>query len=105
MGNVGHTVIVNGETTATYSLVIGQANANANALRAYANRFHAKADEMFPGFGGRNIEKPYRFNQHISDYHMLLEVGNNQNNIREARNSAKYLAQVLAAVIQDIQQQ
>ena len=104
MGNVGRTVLVNGETTATYSLVIGQGNANADALRAYANRIHAKAEEMFPGFGGRNIEKPHRFNQHISDYHILLEVGNNENNIKEARNTAKYLAQVLAEVIKDIKQ-
>jgi stage II sporulation protein P len=104
MGNVGRTVLVNGETTATYSLVIGQGNVNADALRAYANRIHAKAEEMFPGFGGRNIEKPHRFNQYISDYHILLEVGNNENNIKEARNTAKYLAQVLAEVIKDIKQ-
>ena len=104
MGNVGRTVLVNGETTATYSIVIGRANANANELRAYADRIHAKAEEMFPGFGGRNIEKPYRFNQYVSDYYILLEAGNNQNNIREARNTAKYFARVLAGVIKDIKQ-
>jgi stage II sporulation protein P len=104
MGNVGSTVLVNGETTATYSLVIGKGNANANALRTYANKIHIKAEEMFPGFGGRNIEKPYRFNQYISDYHILLEIGNNQNNIKEARNTAKYFSQVLAEVIKDIKQ-
>jgi stage II sporulation protein P len=103
MGNVGSTVLVNGETTATYSLVIGQSNPNANALKVYANKIHAKAEQMHSGFGGRNIEKPYKFNQYISDYHILLEVGNNENNIKEARVTAKYFAQVMAAVIKDLQ--
>ena len=104
MGNVGRTVIVNGETTATYSLVIGRGNENVDALRTYANRIHAQAEEMFPGFGGRNIEKPHRYNQFISDYHILLEVGNNKNTIQEAKNTATFLAQVINEVIREIKQ-
>jgi len=103
-GNVGQTVLVNGETAAKYSVVIGQGNPNVRALEAYAKAINAKAEEMYPGFGGKIINKAYKFNQYISDYYILLEVGNNENNIKEAKITAKYFAQVLAEVIKDIKQ-
>jgi stage II sporulation protein P len=101
-GNTARTVLVNGETTARYSLVVGLGNENVKALRSYASRINNKAEEMYPGFGGRIIEKTYRYNQYISDYHILLEVGNNENNIMEARAAAKHFAHVLSEVIKDV---
>lgn len=100
-GGGGKTTIVNGETVAKYSLVVGNGNPNAGKLKVFANAVNRKAEEMYPGYGGRIIEKAYKFNQYVSDYHLLLEVGNNQNNIREADASAKYLADVIASVINE----
>lgn len=102
-GNVGKTAIVNGETAAKYSLVVGKGNSNYSGLLAYANNINAKAEAMFPGFGGHVIEKKYKYNQGVSDHHILLEIGNNENNIKEARITAKYFADVLAAVIEEAQ--
>lgn len=100
-GNVGKTVTVEGETAAAYSLVVGEGNPNAAMLRSFAERVNEKAEAMYPGFGGRIISKTYKYNQYVSDYHLLLEVGNNENNIRETRVTAKYFARVFASVIAD----
>ena len=101
-GNVGKTVLVNGETVAAYSLVVGEGNDNAGSLNIFANTVNSKAEELYPGYGGKIISKAYKYNEYVSDYALLLEIGNNENNIREAKASAKYFAHVLAAVIQDM---
>lgn len=98
-GNVGKTIDINGETASTFALVVGQGNGNAAALNSFASQVSSKAEEMYPGFGGKIISKSYKFNQHVADKYLLLEVGNNENNIRESRVCAKYFAQVLAELI------
>lgn len=100
-GNVGKTTKINGETVAKFSLVVGQNNANFSKLMAYAKKVNDKAETMYKGFGGRVIEKTYRYNEYISDKCLLLEIGNNQNNIKEVKATGKYFAHVLAAVIDD----
>ena len=98
-GGTGKTVLINGETVAKYNLVVGNGNSNASTLKTLASQINAKAEELYPGFGGRIIEKAYKFNQHVSDRHILLEVGNNENNIKESDACAKYFADVVAAVL------
>lgn len=100
-GNVGKTVQIEGETTATFSLVVGQNNANYNKLMAHAKKVSNKAEAMYSGFGGRIIEKEYRYNEYIADKCLLLEIGNNQNKIEEVENTGKYFARVLAEVIEE----
>lgn len=101
-GGTGKTVLVNGETVAKYNLVVGNGNPNAETLKQFASTINAKAEEMYKGFGGRIIEKDYKFNQYVSNRHILLEVGNNENNIREADACARYFADVLAEVIDEM---
>ncbi len=100
-GNVGKTVQIEGETTATFSLVVGQNNANYNKLMAHAKKVSNKAEAMYSGFGGQIIEKEYRYNEYIADKCLLLEIGNNQNKIEEVENTGKYFARVLAEVIEE----
>ena len=38
--------------------------------------------------------------EYIADNYLLLEVGNNQNNIKEVRKTGKYFARVLAKVLE-----
>ena len=102
-GNVGKTVAIKKDTVAKYSLVIGTGNPNVEALRLFANHVNETAEKMYPGFGGKIIEKQYKFNQYVSDYHLLLEVGNNQNTIEQAKLTGKYFADVLAEAIKDIE--
>ncbi|MCQ4636240.1 stage II sporulation protein P [Anaerovorax odorimutans] len=100
-GNVGKTTTINGETVAKFSLVVGQNNANFSKLMSYAKKINKKAESMYKGFGGRAIEKTYRYNEYIADKYLLLEIGNNQNNIEEVKATGKYFAHVLAAVIEE----
>ena len=102
-GNVAKTVSINKDTVAKYSLVIGTGNPNFEALKLFANHVNETAEEMYPGFGGKIIEKQYKFNQYVSDYHLLLEVGNNQNTIEQTKQTGKYFADVLAKAIKDIE--
>lgn len=102
-GNTAITTSVKKNTVAKYSLVIGTGNPNLEALRTFANHVNKTAEEMYPGFGGRIIEKQYKFNQYVSDHHLLLEVGNNQNTIEQAKLTGKYFGDVLAKAIKDIE--
>jgi len=103
VGNVAKTVAIKKDTLAGYSLVIGTGNPNVDALRKFAGKINKTAEELYPGFGGRIIEKQYKFNQYVSDYHMLLEVGNNENTIGQAKLTGKYFARVLSEVINDLE--
>ena len=100
-GNVGETMMIEGEKTAKYKLVVGQNNDNYSQLMDFANKVNAAADKMYPGFSGRIIEKEYRYNEYIADEYLLLEVGNNQNHIKEVRKTGKYFARVLAKVLEE----
>ncbi|MEA4988656.1 MAG: stage II sporulation protein P [Anaerovorax sp.] len=103
VGNVGKTMQVQGNSIAKYSLVIGKGNANYEQLKGFANQINAKADKIYPGFSGRIIEKEYRFNQYVCDRYLLLEVGNNENTIDQARLTGKYFADVLEAYIKEME--
>lgn len=100
-GNKGETIVINGETVAKYKLVIGQGNDNYRQLLSFAGAVNAAAEGLYPGFGGRILEKEYRYNEYIADQYLLLEVGNNQNDIEHAKNTGKYFAHVLASVLED----
>ncbi|HWQ80473.1 MAG TPA: stage II sporulation protein P [Anaerovoracaceae bacterium] len=104
IGNVPITTSVDNDTIAKYNLVVGTGNPNAAALRQFADQVNKTAEEVYSGFGGRVIEKPYKFNQYVSDRHILLEIGNNQNTIEEAKLTGKYFGDVMAKVVQDSQQ-
>jgi stage II sporulation protein P len=103
IGNVAITTSVKNDTVAKFSLVVGTGNPNAAALKQFAEQVIAAAEKVYPGFGGRIIEKQYKFNQYMSDRHLLLEVGNNQNTIEEAKLTGKYFGDVMAKVIKDNQ--
>lgn len=100
-GNKGKTVNINGETVASYSLVIGQDNANLKQLTAFGNEINRTAEKMYPGFGGHIIEKQYRFNQYVSDHALLLEIGNNENTIQQVKATGKYFANVVEAYLKN----
>lgn len=101
-GNNPKTVTINNDTIASYAMVIGTGNPNVEALRNFANHINKTAEDMYPGFTGKLIEKQYKFNQHLSDYYILLEVGNNENTIEQAKGTGKYFADVLAKAIKGI---
>lgn len=100
-GNKGETININGETVAKYKLVIGRSNDNYSSLMSFAKAVNAEAEGLYPGFSGRILEKEYRYNEYIANRYLLLEVGNNQNDIEHAKATGKYFAHVLAALLED----
>lgn len=98
-GNQGHTFAADGKEAAQFSLVVGLGNDNSTELLTFANQVIGKANELYPGFGRGVIKKEYKYNQYISDRCLLLEMGNNQNHIEEAKRSAVYFADTLAKLI------
>lgn len=103
VGNTAITTSINNQTIAKFSLVVGNGNDNAAALREYADDIIRTAKDLYPGFEGKVIEKQYKFNQYVSDHHLLLEVGNNENTIEQAKLTGKYFGNVMAAYIKDNQ--
>lgn len=100
-GNVGETIKIDGTTVAKYKLVVGQNNDNYEKLMSFAKKINAAAEKQYPGFGGKIIEKEYRYNEYIADQYLLLEVGNNQNQIEDVKATGKYFAHVLAEVLEE----
>ena len=102
-GNKGHKFTVDRKTCAQFCLVVGMGNENVDKLMEFANKVNQKANSLYPGFSRGIIKKEYKYNQYIRDNYLLLEMGNNQNRIEEAKESAKYFAKVLAEIIKEMQ--
>lgn len=96
------TIDVNGKKASSFNIVIGKKNENYPQLMNFASRFLSKANELYPGIGGRIIERDYKFNQYLSDYYLLLEVGNNGNRIEEVELTGVLIADVLEAIMSEI---
>ncbi|NLK72638.1 MAG: stage II sporulation protein P [Clostridiales bacterium] len=95
-------VTINGKKAAKYSLVVGSDNENSEVLNTFADFIMYKSKLMYPELGEGIILKPYKFNQYVSDYYILMELGDNENNIEEALITAEYFAEILYSVICDI---
>ena len=96
------TATFNGENVAKIMFVNAKNSKYYSKNAALAEKMNAKAREIFPGFSrgihtwnsGKNA-----FNQGLSPNATLIEVGSNINTIDEAKNSAKYIARIIAETI------
>lgn len=94
------TAAVNGETVASFALVVGTKNDNYKNIRALADKIVKKSNELYPGLCTGVIEKPYKFNGYLSNSYILLELGNNANTITQINAAVPYLADVLTNTVQ-----
>ncbi len=74
---------------------------NQNLLDNLAFSFRMKlfGDEMYPGLMNRIFLKDYRYNMHLMEKYLLIELGTEKNTVEEARNAMEPLADVLAQVL------
>jgi len=100
-GSVGKVHSVEGKNSAAYGYVIGHGNPNLEALMKTVEDLNRIADQVYPGYTGKIIDKDYKFNQYISDHHILVEVGNNENTIEQAKMTGYYLAEIFAAYLKE----
>ncbi|QSX07092.1 stage II sporulation protein P [Sedimentibacter sp. zth1] len=87
---------MNDRYIATYAIIIGGANENLDELKIIANTVKSVSDELYPGLcRGIIIREGAYFNQNISEYAMLLEVGCHLNTLDEAKVTSDYLSEIL----------
>ena len=67
--------------------------------KALADLLTAEINKIAPGLCRPVRVKSGRYNQHVSDAALAIEIGHNKNTLEEALNAAGYLAKALANVL------
>ncbi len=68
---------------------------------AFSLKMELKAMELYPDFIRKIYLKNYRYNLHLRDKSLLIELGSNYNTVEEARNAMEPLAEVLNQVLNE----
>jgi stage II sporulation protein P len=102
-------VIINGERVAKFFVLIGTAEGVSGGFSQkpkwrenyqFALKLTNKANEKYPGLANDIMVRTGRYNQHISNRAILIEVGNHMTTYEEAKRSAKYIAEALSDIIE-----
>lgn len=103
--------IINGEETAQIMLFNGLSrdldgpiarleNPNLQDNLAFGFQLQLKANEKYPGLFYKNYLKSYRYNLHLRQKAILIELGTEYNSLASAKNAMAPFAEVLDAVLQ-----
>ncbi|MBO5177267.1 MAG: stage II sporulation protein P [Lachnospiraceae bacterium] len=103
-------VTVNGRQTAKVMLFNGLCrntkgkltylpNDNLKDNLAFSFQMKLIGDEMYPGLMNRIFLKDYRYNMHLKERFLLVELGTEKNTVEEAKNAMEPLADVLHQVL------
>ena len=76
------------------------ANPNLEGNLAFSFRMQLAAAEYYPDFTKKIYLKGYRYNMHMLPKSALVEVGNQNNTVQEARNAMIPLADVIHKVLE-----
>lgn len=103
-------VTINGKPTAKVMLFNGLCrntqgkltylpNKNLKDNLAFSFQMKLIGDELYPGLMNRIFLKDYRYNMHLMERYLLIELGTEQNTVEEAKNAMEPLADVLNQVL------
>ncbi|NLX61303.1 MAG: stage II sporulation protein P [Tissierellia bacterium] len=94
---------IDGKEVATFFFVIGPDSPNKEAVLNFAKYIKAITDAVYPGLCTGILIKPIgRYNQYLSDYSALIEIGSNLNTMEEAKETAKLVGEILSVAIDKI---
>lgn len=94
---------IDGKSVATFSIVVGPDSANKEQVLSFSKYVKAVSDALYPGLCTGILIKPTgKYNQHMSDYSALIEIGYNINTIEESSEGAKLVGEILSLVIDSI---
>lgn len=94
---------IDGKSVATFSLVVGPDSENYEEVLSFAKYIKAVSDALYPNLCTEIIIKPIgKYNQHLSDYSVLIELGYHLNTVEEAREGAKLVGEILSIVLNSI---
>lgn len=74
-------------------------NENLEANLAFSFQMKLMADEYYPGLTRKNYLKTYRYNMHLMERYLLVELGAQNNTGEEALNACEPLAHILSLVL------
>lgn len=74
-------------------------NPNLEANLSFSLQLKCHAMELYEGFTKPIYLKGYRYNLHVAERALLVELGNENNTVEEAKNAAIPLAKVIADVL------
>ena len=74
-------------------------NENLKDNLAFSFQMKLIGDEMYPGLMNRIFLKDYRYNMHLKERYLLVELGTEKNTVEEAKNAMEPLADVLHQVL------
>lgn len=74
-------------------------NPNQEDNLAFSFQLFMKGKNTYPNLIKPIFLKPYRFNLHLKGRSTLVELGTQYNTVEEAKNSMKYLAELLVGVL------
>ena len=74
-------------------------NVNLSSNLAFSFQMQVACNEYFPGLTRRIYLKGYRYNMHLKDKYLLVELGAQTNTVEEIRNACDPLAQTLDMVL------
>lgn len=74
-------------------------NKNLPYNLAFSFQMKLIGDEMYPGLMNKIFLKDYRYNMHLAERYLLIELGTSNNTVEEAANAMEPLADVLAQVL------
>lgn len=94
---------INGRPAAKIMLVCGSDkrydHPNWRDNQAFMQRIADTMEQMYPGLLRRVSVQTGRYNQHIFDHAILVEMGTTENTIEEVEYSSRLLAEVLLVVL------
>lgn len=76
-------------------------NPNLEANLAFGLQIKLKAMELYPDLTIKNYLKGYRYNMHLRERFLLIELGNENTTVEEARNTMPCLAEILNEVLKN----
>lgn len=93
------------QEAAKVMMVVGKDNFNADKNLSFAQKIEKKLNEDYPGITRSMVSRENRkYNQFVSDYAALIEVGSNLNTLEEALQSAQPIAHAIGEVIMKLEQ-
>ncbi len=104
------TSVINGVSTAKVMLFNGLCRTKDGPISYYSNEnlagnlafsLHTQitGNELYPGLMHRIYLKSYRYNMHLKEKYLLIELGTHKNTVAEARTAMTLFAEVLATVL------
>lgn len=90
---------VNGKNHAVYSYVISNTTPTYKENKAFLGKLNSIANSDYGGYSGTILERPYWYNQEIKRKSILIEMGNNRNNIEDVRRCAKVFGKMLSKAL------